>query len=61
MTAQKNFPNCEFLFPLSITVLIEKLLRTCEVENIYILMRSKKNDDIDTRVEKIFDDPVSKS
>ena len=38
---------------------MEKLLRTCDVENIYILMRSKKNDDVHTRVEKIFDDPVS--
>lgn len=34
-------------------------MRTCDVENIYILMRSKKNDDVHTRVEKIFDDPVS--
>lgn len=40
-------------------VLIEKLLRSCDVENIYILIRSKKDDDIHTRLGKIFDDPVS--
>lgn len=39
-------------------VLMEKMLRTCDVENIYILMRGKKNDDIHTRVEKIFEDPL---
>jgi hypothetical protein len=38
---------------------MEKLLRTCDVESIYILIRSKKNEDIHTRVGKIFDDPVS--
>lgn len=41
-------------------VLIEKLLRSCDVENIYILIRNKKDDDIHTRLGKIFDDPVSK-
>lgn len=48
----------DLLFKLS--VLIEKLLRTCDVESIYILIRSKKNDDIHTRIGKIFDDPVRK-
>lgn len=38
---------------------MEKLLRTCDVESIYILIRNKKEDDIHTRVGKIFDDPVS--
>lgn len=40
---------------------MEKLLRTCDIENLYILIRSKKNDDIHTRIEKIFEDPVSLS
>lgn len=40
---------------------MEKLLRTCDVESIYILIRNKKEDDIHTRVGKIFDDPVSDS
>lgn len=44
---------------LLLPVLIEKLLRTCDVESIYILIRNKKDDDIHTRVGKIFDDPVS--
>lgn len=44
---------------LFLTVLMEKLLRTCDVESIYILIRNKKNDDIHTRIGKIFDDPVS--
>lgn len=59
-TTSPRFPNA-FLFAyfIAFSVLIEKLLRTCDVETIYILMRGKKNDDIDTRVEKIFDDPVS--
>lgn len=48
----------DFLFALA--VLIEKLLRTCDVESIYILIRNKKDDDIHTRVGKIFDDPVNK-
>lgn len=38
---------------------MEKLLRACDVESIYILIRNKKNDDIHTRIGKIFDDPVS--
>ncbi|KAG5673693.1 hypothetical protein PVAND_003716 [Polypedilum vanderplanki] len=39
-------------------VLIEKLLRACDVERIFILIRSKKNDDINTRMEKIFEDQL---
>lgn len=52
----KIFFLIKFLFIL--LVLIEKLLRTCDVESIYVLIRNKKNDDIHTRVGKIFDDPV---
>jgi hypothetical protein len=51
--------NDNWQFFLVSLVLIEKLLRTCDVESIYILIRSKKNEDIHTRVGKIFDDPVS--
>lgn len=41
-------------------VLIEKLLRSCStIENIYLLIRQKKGKDIHTRVEELFDDPVS--
>lgn len=38
-------------------MLLEKLLRTCTgIENIYLLIRPKKNKDIHTRVEDLFDD-----
>lgn len=41
-------------------ILIDKLLRSCtDIENIYILVRPKKGKDIHTRIEEIFDDPVS--
>lgn len=41
-------------------VLIDKLLRTCpNIENIYLLIRKKKGKDIHTRIEELFDDPVS--
>lgn len=41
-------------------VLIEKLLRSCPtIESIYLLIRQKKGKDIHTRVEELFDDPVS--
>lgn len=41
-------------------VLIDKLLRTCPgIENIYLLIRKKKGKDIHTRIEELFDDPVS--
>lgn len=42
----------------SSAVIIEKLLRTCDIESIYVLIRAKKNDDIHTRLGKIFDDSV---
>ena len=41
--------------------LLQKLLRSCaDVGKIYLLMRPKKNEDISTRLKKIFDDPVRK-
>jgi dTDP-D-glucose 4,6-dehydratase len=40
-------------------VLVEKLLRSCpHISNIYLLVRSKKGKDSDTRLDEIFDDPV---
>lgn len=38
---------------------MEKLLRVCNIENIYILIRNKKGKDIHSRLDDIFDDPVS--
>lgn len=52
----KSFVDC--LLFISFAVIIEKLLRTCDIESIYILIRAKKNDDIHTRLGKIFDDSV---
>lgn len=40
-------------------VVIEKLLRSCKVESIYVLIRSKKGKDIATRIEDIMNDVVS--
>lgn len=38
-------------------MLLEKLLRTLSgIENIYLLIRPKKNKDIHTRVDELFDD-----
>jgi hypothetical protein len=39
--------------------MMDKLLRTCDIENIYLLIRSKKGKDVHSRIEEIFDDPVS--
>lgn len=40
-------------------MLIEKLLRACpDIENIYMLVRPKKDKNIHTRLEEIFDDQV---
>jgi thioester reductase-like protein len=40
-------------------VLMEKLLRSCpHLSNIYLLIRSKKGKDAETRLEDIFNDPV---
>lgn len=40
-------------------VVIEKLLRSCQVDSIYVLIRSKKGKDIATRIEDIMNDVVS--
>lgn len=40
-------------------VIMEKLLRTCDPDIIYILIRSKKGKDGDSRIKEIIDDPVS--
>lgn len=41
-------------------MLLYKLFRSCPgIENIYILVRQKKGKDVHSRVEEIFDDPVS--
>lgn len=39
-------------------VIIEKLLRTCQIDTIYVLIRSKKGKDIATRIEDIVNDVV---
>lgn len=41
-------------------VIIEKLLRTCKIDSIYVLIRSKKGKDIAMRMETIMNDAVSK-
>lgn len=64
-TDLQNFYSGQNLFITGATgfmgkILIEKLLRSCpDIENIYILCRSKKGKDVHTRIEEIFDDPVS--
>jgi thioester reductase-like protein len=41
-------------------VLMEKLLRSCpHFKNIYLLVRSKKGKNVDSRIEELFNDPVS--
>lgn len=39
-------------------IIIEKLLRSCEIDTIYVLVRSKKGKDIATRLEDIVNDVV---
>ncbi len=48
-----------FKYDILISVMMDKLLRTCDIENIYLLIRSKKGKDVHSRIEEIFDDPVS--
>lgn len=61
----KRFPfNCFFnlisIFVLKyFLVIIEKLLRVTDVGQIYLLIRSKKGKDVYTRLDDIFNDPVS--
>lgn len=40
-------------------IIMEKLLRSCEIDTIYVLIRSKKGKDIATRIEDIMNDVVS--
>lgn len=42
-------------------ILIEKLLRSTQVETIYILIRQKRGKDVHTRLEELFEDVVSKA
>lgn len=39
-------------------VTMEKLLRTCDVENFYILVRTKKGKMMHTRVDEVFEDQL---
>lgn len=39
-------------------VIMEKLLRSCEIDTIYVLIRSKKGKDIATRMEDVVNDVV---
>lgn len=40
-------------------VLLNKILSSCPgIENIYLLVRSKRGKDVNSRVEEIFEDPV---
>ncbi|CAB0029661.1 unnamed protein product [Trichogramma brassicae] len=40
-------------------LLVQKLLRTCaDISNVYLLIRQKKGQKVDQRLEQIFDDPV---
>lgn len=40
-------------------VLIEKLLRCFDVEKIYLLIRSKNDEDVEKRMENFLNEPVS--
>lgn len=41
-------------------VLLNKILTSCPgIENIYLLVRNKRGKDVHSRVEEIFEDPVS--
>lgn len=39
-------------------VTMEKVLRSCDIENFYILVRSKKGKNMHARVDEIFEDPL---
>lgn len=43
----------------SAAVIIEKLLRSTNVQRIFLLIRSKKEKDINKRLNDLVDDPVS--
>ena len=41
-------------------LLIEKLLRSCpDISSVYVIIRSKRGQDVYKRIENLFDDPVS--
>lgn len=40
-------------------VIMEKLLRTCQIDTMYVLIRAKKGKDISTRIEDMVNDVVS--
>lgn len=40
-------------------ILIEKLLWSCEINNIYLLVRSKRGLSVNERIEKLLELPVS--
>lgn len=43
-------------------ILIEKLLRSCpNVSTIYLLVRPKKEKNIENRMQELFEDPVSQN
>lgn len=48
-----------FSFDFDNVVIVEKLLRVTDVEHIYLLIRNKKGKDVYTRIDELFDDPVS--
>lgn len=41
-------------------VLVDKLLRTCDLEMLYLLIRVKKGKEPSARLKELFDDPVSR-
>ncbi|XP_055690179.1 fatty acyl-CoA reductase wat-like [Lutzomyia longipalpis] len=60
-TAVQKFYNGKSIFMTGGTgflgkIIMEKLLRTCQIDTIYLLIRSKKGKDIHTRAEDLFDD-----
>lgn len=43
------------------SVIMEKLLRCCDINTLYILIRSKKGKNVDARCDEIFDDAVGET
>lgn len=40
-------------------VLLDKVLRTCDIDTFFVMVRNKKGKGMQSRIEEIFDDPVS--